>query len=210
MPIDILNFILKSVIIIPFARRDKEEISIIGIHRVIFIVLEQREELKCRLKRRMKSFLFFAEMKFIDLIWNKDNISNRSQPNQRRRMHEKMSVWYCRLNSSEFNACQFNPEHELFACGSIEVKLIHNFKCEIAFFFSQGHVECYDPRVRSLIGQIDCAVFANSSSSSGNKLALPAVSCLKFKDALNLSVGMSTGQVSKHSVCFFRLMEILF
>lgn len=54
-------------------------------------------------------------------------------------------------------------------------------------------MECYDPRARSQVGQIDCAVYANSST--GNKQALPAVSCMKFKDALNLSVGMSTGQV---------------
>jgi len=79
-----------------------------------------------------------------------------------------------KCKSTGFNVCQFNPEHELFACGSVE-----------------GHLECYDPRVRSPVGQIDCAVFANSNS--GN--SLPAVSCLKFKDALNLSVGMSTGQI---------------
>ncbi|UJR14908.1 hypothetical protein I4U23_001892 [Adineta vaga] len=76
--------------------------------------------------------------------------------------------------SPGFNTCQFNPEHELFACGSVE-----------------GHLECYDPRARSIAGQIDCAVYANSNS--GN--SLPAVSCLKFKDALNLSVGMTTGQI---------------
>ncbi|CAF3680398.1 unnamed protein product [Rotaria sordida] len=73
-----------------------------------------------------------------------------------------------------FNACEFNPEHELFACGSVE-----------------GHLECYDPRIRSFVGQIDCAVYANSNS--GN--SLPAISCIKFKDALNVSVGMSTGQI---------------
>ncbi|CAF0872275.1 unnamed protein product [Adineta ricciae] len=76
--------------------------------------------------------------------------------------------------SPGFNTCQFNPEHELFACGSVE-----------------GVLECYDPRARSSVGQIDCAVFANSNS--GN--SLPAISCLKFKDALNLSVGTSTGQI---------------
>ncbi|CAF1472359.1 unnamed protein product [Rotaria sp. Silwood1] len=73
-----------------------------------------------------------------------------------------------------FNACEFNSEHELFACGSVE-----------------GHLECYDPRIRSLVGQIDCAVYANSNSGS----SLPAISCIKFKDALNVSVGMSTGQI---------------
>ncbi|CAF4992111.1 unnamed protein product [Rotaria sp. Silwood1] len=75
---------------------------------------------------------------------------------------------------SGFNACEFNSEHELFACGSVE-----------------GHLECYDPRIRSLVGQIDCAVYANSNSGS----SLPAISCIKFKDALNVSVGMSTGQI---------------
>ncbi|CAF0888131.1 unnamed protein product [Adineta steineri] len=76
--------------------------------------------------------------------------------------------------STGFNACQFNPEHELFACGSVE-----------------GHLECYDPRARAIAGQIDCAVYANSNSGS----SLPAVSCVKFKDALNLAVGMSTGEI---------------
>ncbi|CAM4754893.1 unnamed protein product [Rotaria magnacalcarata] len=52
--------------------------------------------------------------------------------------------------SNGFNACQFNLEHELFACGSVENVMI---------------------------------------------LILPAVSCLKFKDTLNLVVGMSTGQI---------------
>ncbi|CAF1124120.1 unnamed protein product [Rotaria sp. Silwood1] len=75
---------------------------------------------------------------------------------------------------SGFNACEFNSEHELFACGSVD-----------------GHLECYDPRIRSLVGQIDCAVYANSNSGS----SLPAISCIKFKDALNVSVGMSTGQI---------------
>ncbi|CAF1602506.1 unnamed protein product [Rotaria magnacalcarata] len=78
--------------------------------------------------------------------------------------------------STGFNACEFNPEHELFACGSVE-----------------GHLECYDPRVRSLVGNIDCAVYANSNS--GNSVSLPAVSCIKFKDALNIAVGTSTGQI---------------
>ncbi|CAM4899350.1 unnamed protein product [Rotaria socialis] len=32
------------------------------------------------------------------------------------------------------------------------------------FVFDYGHLECYDPHVRSLVGQIDCAVFANSNS----------------------------------------------
>ncbi|CAF3367522.1 unnamed protein product [Rotaria socialis] len=56
--------------------------------------------------------------------------------------------------SNGFNACQFNLEHELFACGSVEVEI------NSIFLFS-----------------------------------LPAVSCLKFKDTLNLVVGMSTGQI---------------
>lgn len=38
------------------------------------------------------------------------------------------------LNSSEFNACQFNPEHELFACGSIEVKAHSSFIFVIVVF----------------------------------------------------------------------------
>jgi len=77
-------------------------------------------------------------------------------------------------NSSGFNVCQFNNEHELFVCGSVE-----------------GRLECYDPRTRSAVGQIDCAVFVENQRGK----TLPAISSLKFKDPLNLAVGTTTGQI---------------
>ncbi len=44
MRIGILNFILKLEIIIQYEHQDKDEILIIGIHLVIFIVSEQRKK----------------------------------------------------------------------------------------------------------------------------------------------------------------------
>ncbi len=39
---------------------------------------------------------------------------------------------------SGFNVCQFNPEHELFACGSVEVKEKSNFSAKNESFLSIG------------------------------------------------------------------------
>jgi hypothetical protein len=60
-------------------------------------------------------------MKFIDLIWNKVNILNQYKANQRRKIENLTSGFFFLFYYSGFNACQFNPEHELFACGSVEV-----------------------------------------------------------------------------------------
>ncbi|CAF0814445.1 unnamed protein product [Didymodactylos carnosus] len=76
-------------------------------------------------------------------------------------------------SSNGFNACQFNTDHELFVCGSIE-----------------GHVECYDPRARTSAGMLDCALYIDNDTNQ-----IPGVSCVKFKDGLNLGVGMTTGQI---------------
>ncbi|XP_028995324.1 nucleolar protein 10 [Betta splendens] len=76
----------------------------------------------------------------------------------------------------ENNVCDMNSVHHLFATGS-----------------SEGRVECWDPRVRSRVGTLDCAL---SSISEGTDVqSLPSVSALKFNDSLSLAVGTSTGQV---------------
>uniref|UniRef100_A0A8C8F5W8 Nucleolar protein 10 n=1 Tax=Oncorhynchus tshawytscha TaxID=74940 RepID=A0A8C8F5W8_ONCTS len=69
----------------------------------------------------------------------------------------------------EHNVCDINPVHQLLASGTAE-----------------GKVECWDPRVRSRVGMLDCAL-----SMEG----LPSVSALKFNGSLTMAVGTSTGQV---------------
>ncbi|CDQ59759.1 unnamed protein product [Oncorhynchus mykiss] len=58
---------------------------------------------------------------------------------------------------------------------------------------AEGKVECWDPRVRSRVGMLDCAL---SSVTEGTKVeGLPSVSALKFNGSLTMAVGTSTGQV---------------
>uniref|UniRef100_A0A667Z6X3 Nucleolar protein 10 n=1 Tax=Myripristis murdjan TaxID=586833 RepID=A0A667Z6X3_9TELE len=76
----------------------------------------------------------------------------------------------------EHNVCDINPVHHLFATGTTE-----------------GKVECWDPRVRNRVGQLDCAL---SSITEGTEVqGLPAVSALRFNGSLTMAVGTSTGQV---------------
>uniref|UniRef100_A0A673CBE5 Nucleolar protein 10 n=1 Tax=Sphaeramia orbicularis TaxID=375764 RepID=A0A673CBE5_9TELE len=57
----------------------------------------------------------------------------------------------------------------------------------------QGRVECWDPRVRTRVGLLDCAL---SSLTEGTEVqALPSISALKFNGSLTMAVGTSTGQV---------------
>ncbi|XP_034015515.1 nucleolar protein 10 isoform X1 [Thalassophryne amazonica] len=76
----------------------------------------------------------------------------------------------------QHNVCDINPVHHLFATGT-----------------SEGRVECWDPRVRSRVGTLDCAL---SSVTEGTEVqSLPSVSALKFNGSLTMAVGTSTGQV---------------
>uniref|UniRef100_A0A8C4R3T4 Nucleolar protein 10 n=1 Tax=Eptatretus burgeri TaxID=7764 RepID=A0A8C4R3T4_EPTBU len=79
-------------------------------------------------------------------------------------------------NASSNNCCDINPVHNLFACGTAE-----------------GRVECWDPRTRGRVGLVDCAL--SSFTAEAEVLGLPAVSTLKFKDALQMVVGTTTGQI---------------
>ncbi|XP_006626131.2 nucleolar protein 10 [Lepisosteus oculatus] len=76
----------------------------------------------------------------------------------------------------ENNVCDINPVHYLFATGTAE-----------------GNVECWDPRTRNRVGLLDCAL--SSVTENTQVEGLPSVSALKFKGALHMAVGTSTGQV---------------
>ncbi|XP_075720001.1 nucleolar protein 10 isoform X1 [Rhinoderma darwinii] len=78
--------------------------------------------------------------------------------------------------ASQINACDINPTHHLFAAGTVE-----------------GKVECWDPRIRSRVGILDCAM--GSVTENTEIEGLPSVSALKFNGPLQVAVGTSTGQV---------------
>ncbi|XP_053315482.1 nucleolar protein 10 [Spea bombifrons] len=79
-------------------------------------------------------------------------------------------------DASQINVCDINPAHHLFAAGTAE-----------------GKVECWDPRNRSRVGILDCAL---SSVTEDTEIeSLPSVSALKFSGPLHMAVGTSTGQV---------------
>ncbi|XP_051780880.1 nucleolar protein 10 [Erpetoichthys calabaricus] len=79
-------------------------------------------------------------------------------------------------DSVESCACDINPVHYLFSHGTIE-----------------GKVECWDPRTRNRVGVLDCAL--DSVTDNTEVEGLPSVSALRFKDALHMAVGTSTGQI---------------
>ncbi|KAL3882105.1 hypothetical protein ACJMK2_028476 [Sinanodonta woodiana] len=74
------------------------------------------------------------------------------------------------------NCCEFNPVHNLFACGT-----------------SEGHVECFDPRVRSRVGILDTTLSRHIEDLKID--SVPAVTALKFRGGLHIGVGTSTGHV---------------
>ncbi|KAL5017663.1 hypothetical protein ScPMuIL_007252 [Solemya velum] len=79
-------------------------------------------------------------------------------------------------NALSVNCCEFNPQHQLFACGT-----------------SQGQVECFDPRVRNRVGVLDVAL--GSHIEDYDISVVPSVTALKYRDGLNMAVGTSTGHV---------------
>ena len=76
----------------------------------------------------------------------------------------------------ENNCCEFNPVHELFACGNTD-----------------GFVECWDPRAPNHIGLLNCNLDILFDGSNGAKKC--SITAMKFRDGLNLGVGTSTGHV---------------
>lgn len=76
----------------------------------------------------------------------------------------------------ELNCCELNPEHHLFTCGT-----------------TGGMVECWDPRTKKRAGILDCAL--NKHIKQMNINDIPAVTSLKYQNALHFGVGTSTGHV---------------
>lgn len=77
------------------------------------------------------------------------------------------------------NCCEINPAHGLLACGT-----------------SVGTVECFDPRVRKAVGTLDVTL----SNQFEDVHELPKVTALKFRDALNMAVGTSTGHILLYDI----------
>ncbi|XP_072266189.1 nucleolar protein 10 [Pyxicephalus adspersus] len=67
----------------------------------------------------------------------------------------------------------------------------HYPSCDL--YFVGGKVECWDPRIRTRVGMLDCAL--NSVTEDTEIEGLPSVSALKFNGSLQMAVGTSTGQV---------------
>ncbi len=72
------------------------------------------------------------------------------------------------------NACVVNPEHHLLAVGTVD-----------------GAVEAWDYRSRQRVARLDCLQAIDLSEVDG----MPEVTALRFKDALTLAVGTSSGHV---------------
>ncbi|KAH3831940.1 nucleolar protein 10-like [Dreissena polymorpha] len=79
-------------------------------------------------------------------------------------------------NAKEVKCCEFNEHHHLLACGT-----------------SEGQVECFDPRARSRVGILDTAL--SSHMEDLEITGVPSVTAMKFRGALQLGVGTSTGHV---------------
>ena len=84
-------------------------------------------------------------------------------------------------NSVAFNTCAINPYHNLLVCGSQE-----------------GTVEAFDPRTKSRVGILDCAL--SSVTDQTIVEGMPSVTHVKFRDALHMAVGTATGQVMLYDI----------
>jgi len=74
------------------------------------------------------------------------------------------------------NCVTVNPVHSLVVAGS-----------------TAGRVEAWDPRTRGRVGVLDSAI--HSVTEDREVTSVPAVTCLQFRDGLQLGVGTSTGKV---------------
>uniref|UniRef100_A0A915AVI3 Nucleolar protein 10 n=2 Tax=Parascaris univalens TaxID=6257 RepID=A0A915AVI3_PARUN len=83
-------------------------------------------------------------------------------------------------SSPSLTCCEFNEDHQLFVCGTID-----------------GRIEAWDHRDRSRAGILDCAPHALSDDTADE---LPQTCAVKFKDALHLAVGTSTGKVLLYDI----------
>ncbi|XP_046856924.1 nucleolar protein 10-like isoform X2 [Xenia sp. Carnegie-2017] len=81
-------------------------------------------------------------------------------------------------DSDSINCCDINFDHQLLAVGT-----------------SQGHVQCWDPRSRSRVGQVDVA-----TNELGIESNFPEVTAIKYCNGLTLGVGTSTGHVLLYDI----------
>lgn len=84
-------------------------------------------------------------------------------------------------DSVSINCCDLNPVHQLLAVGT-----------------SQGHVECWDPRSRTRVGQVDVAT--NNLGLESGSSQIPEVTAMKYCNGLLLGVGTSTGHVLLYDI----------
>ncbi|XP_060521201.1 nucleolar protein 10 [Cylas formicarius] len=78
--------------------------------------------------------------------------------------------------ASDINRCTINPVHNLLMCGTQE-----------------GRVEAWDPRVKEMVGSLDCAFQCLSLNKEIR--SVPSVTALKCNGALQMGAGTATGQV---------------
>uniref|UniRef100_A0A1E1XDF1 Putative nucleolar protein n=1 Tax=Amblyomma aureolatum TaxID=187763 RepID=A0A1E1XDF1_9ACAR len=78
--------------------------------------------------------------------------------------------------ATAINVCRVNTYHNLVCLGTEE-----------------GKVEAFDPRCRSRVGLLECAL--NSVTEDTEIRGMPSVTAMAFKDALTLGVGTATGQI---------------
>ncbi|XP_053394245.1 nucleolar protein 10-like [Mercenaria mercenaria] len=83
--------------------------------------------------------------------------------------------------AQEVRCCEFNDFQHLLACGTTE-----------------GHVECFDPRVRTRVGILDTAL--SSHIEDLDIKGVPAITALKYRGPLQLAVGTSTGHVLLYDI----------
>ncbi|VDI21869.1 ribosome biogenesis protein ENP2 [Mytilus galloprovincialis] len=72
-------------------------------------------------------------------------------------------------------------------------KIEHGNTSLALHIINQGHVECFDPRVRGRVGILDTIL--NQHVEDLGVSVVPTVTALKFRDALTMAVGTSTGHV---------------
>ncbi|KAK6056352.1 WD domain, G-beta repeat protein [Cooperia oncophora] len=96
------------------------------------------------------------------------------------RLNLELGEWLSPLqtNGSALNCCQFADAHQLFVCGTTD-----------------GQVEAWDHRDKSRVGILDCLPYLQDELSKH-----PEITSLKFRDALRLAVGTSTGQVMLYDI----------
>lgn len=86
---------------------------------------------------------------------------------------------YTTRKSEGVNVCAINPLHGMLSIGTQE-----------------GHVECFDPRMRECIGTLDVAASLPNDSGSG----IAQVTALSFFDGLTMAVGSSDGHVMLYDI----------